>query len=278
MEYTVAQLARLAGVSVRTLRWYDHIGLLRPARVTPAGYRMYGPAEVDALQDILFYRALDVPLKTIAALTAGAPADRLALLRRHRAALEKRRAQLDGLLETLDKTIRTQEGKATMTDNEKFAHLRDEALARGEALYGTEARTAYGDEAVAAQTERLRGLTPEQCGAMQALGQEICAALGEAVRAGADPAGPEGQRIARLHRRWLEYAWPRYTPQAHRGVAELYVQDARFTAYYDEAGGVPGCAAFLRGAVAAFTADSAPAKAADSTAQCGAPSRPAGGE
>ena len=71
MEYTVNGLARLAGVSVRTLHWYDEIGLLRPARVTEAGYRMYGPAEVDALQSILLYRALDVPLKKIGALSAG---------------------------------------------------------------------------------------------------------------------------------------------------------------------------------------------------------------
>ena len=61
-EYTVKQLARLSGVTVRTLHWYDEIGLLRPARVTDAGYRMYGPGEVDRLQGILFYRALGVPL------------------------------------------------------------------------------------------------------------------------------------------------------------------------------------------------------------------------
>ena len=73
MEYTVNGLARLAGVSVRTLHWYDEIGLLRPARVTEAGYRMYGPDEVDALQSILFYRALGVPLKQIGALRTPPP-------------------------------------------------------------------------------------------------------------------------------------------------------------------------------------------------------------
>ena len=75
MEYTVNGLARLAGVSVRTLHWYDEIGLLRPARVTEAGYRMYGPDEVDALQSILFYRALGVPLKQIGALMAQGKRD-----------------------------------------------------------------------------------------------------------------------------------------------------------------------------------------------------------
>ena len=94
MEYTVNGLARLAGVSVRTLHWYDEIGLLRPARVTEAGYRMYGPDEVDALQSILFYRALGVPLKQIGALMADASAGRLAALQSHRAALLCRRAQL----------------------------------------------------------------------------------------------------------------------------------------------------------------------------------------
>ena len=101
MEYTVNGLARLAGVSVRTLHWYDEIGLLRPARVTEAGYRMYGPDEVDALQSILFYRALGVPLKQIGALMADASAGRLAALQSHRAALLCRLAQLDALLATV---------------------------------------------------------------------------------------------------------------------------------------------------------------------------------
>ena len=90
MEYTVNGLARLAGVSVRTLHWYDEIGLLRPARVTEAGYRMYGPDEVDALQSILFYRALGVPLKQIGALMADASAGRLAALQSHRAVLSNK--------------------------------------------------------------------------------------------------------------------------------------------------------------------------------------------
>ena len=61
MEYTIKQLSDLAGITPRTLRWYDSQGLLKPGRVTEAGYRLYGPAEVDRLQQILFYRALDLP-------------------------------------------------------------------------------------------------------------------------------------------------------------------------------------------------------------------------
>ena len=65
MEYTIKQLSDLAGITPRTLRWYDSQGLLKPGRVTEAGYRLYGPAEVDRLQQILFYRALDLPLPEI---------------------------------------------------------------------------------------------------------------------------------------------------------------------------------------------------------------------
>ena len=233
MEYTVNGLARLAGVSVRTLHWYDEIGLLRPARVTEAGYRMYGPDEVDALQSILFYRALGVPLKQIGALMADASAGRLAALQSHRAALLCRRAQLDALLATLDKTILTEEGKCAMTDAEKFEGFKQKLVAENEAEYGAEARGKYGDTAVDVSNAKLMGLSPEQYGA------------GEA------PDGPEGRRIAGLHKQWLCFTWPKYTPKAHLGLAEMYVADERFTAYYDAE--TPGCAAFLRDAVAAFT-------------------------
>lgn len=251
MEYTVNGLARLAGVSVRTLHWYDEIGLLRPARVTEAGYRMYGPDEVDALQSILFYRALGVPLKQIGALMADASAGRLAALQSHRAALLCRRAQLDALLATLDKTILTEEGKCAMTDAEKFEGFKQKLVAENEAEYGTEARGKYGDTAVDASNARLMGLSPEQYGEMQKLSAQINAALAAAVRAGEAPDGPEGRRIAGLHKQWLCFTWPKYTPKAHLGLAEMYVADERFTAYYDAE--TPGCAAFLRDAVAAFT-------------------------
>ena len=94
-------------------------------------------------------------------------------------------------------------------------------------------------------------LTEEEYRQWKALGEELRSRLAAAVSAGADPKGEEGQRIAALHRRWLSFSWESYTPQAHRGLAELYVSDGRFTAYYDQA--VPGCAAFLRDAVAAYT-------------------------
>ena len=249
MEYTVKQLADLAGVTVRTLHWYDKKGLLRPARTTQAGYRVYGTKEVDTLQTILFYRALGMPLGEIKTLLADPAFHRLAALRRHRTALQEERARLDALLATLDKTIQTEEGKTSMTDQEKFEGFKQRLVRENERQYGEEVRQKYGDEAADASNRKLMGLTEEQYGRMQALGEEINTALEEAVRAGEDPAGETGRRIAALHKEWLGFTWPKYTKQAHRGLAQLYVADERFTAYYD--GNVPGCAQFLCDAITA---------------------------
>ena len=87
MEYSIQELAKLAGVTTRTLRWYDQIGLLKPGRVAESGYRYYGDAQVDRLQDILYYRALGVELAQIRECLDDPAFDRLAALRSHLAAL-----------------------------------------------------------------------------------------------------------------------------------------------------------------------------------------------
>ena len=98
MEYSIQQLSRLSGVSTRTLRWYDEIGLLKPGRVAGSGYRYYGPAQVDRLQDILFYRALGVELARIRECLDAPSFDRLAALRQHLAALQAQKARLEDLI------------------------------------------------------------------------------------------------------------------------------------------------------------------------------------
>lgn len=138
-----------------------------------------------------------------------------------------------------------------MSDKEKFEAFKRRAVEANEEQYGKEIREQYGPEAVEASNARLLSMTEEEHGGWKALEAEILSALAAAVRAGEDPAGPAGRRVAELHRRWLCGAWAKYTPQAHRGVAELYTADERFTAYYDKE--VPGCAAFLRDAVRAYT-------------------------
>ncbi len=247
MEYTVAQLSRLAGVSVRTLHWYDEIGLLRPAHTTPAGYRLYGPAQVDRLQDILFYRALGFALKDIGPLLDDASFDRLSALEHHREALCAQRARLDALLQTLADTIAHVKGAHDMNDPEKFTGLKEAAIRENEQAYGAEVRRTWGDEAADAVNARLMGLSPQEHARWKQLEQRILSALEDAVRRGLTPQSDEGARIAALHREWLGFAWPRYSAQAHRGLVQMYTADERFTAYYDAR--QPGCARFLQDAV-----------------------------
>ena len=251
MEYTVKALADLAGVTPRTLRWYDQTGLLKPLRTTEAGYRLYGPKQLDRLQDILFYRELGLDLASIRTILDDPAFDRQAALQSHLTELKARRARLDELILTVQRTIDNIKGGTKMTDQEKFEAFKRRVVAANEAAFGQEIRQRYGDEEADRANACVLALTQEEYTAWKALGDEILQALTAAVQAGAAPAGPEGQRIAQLHRRWLSYSWEAYTPQAHAGLAELYVSDPRFTAYYDRA--VPGCAAFLRDAVRAYT-------------------------
>lgn len=206
---------------------------------------------MDRLQLILFYRALGLELSAIRAILDDPRFDRLAALQSHLAELEARRNHLDDLILTVRKTIAEATGGDSMTDSEKFEAFKRRVAAATEAAYGQEIRAKYGDEEVDRAQACLLSLTQEEYDRWRALGGEIHTALAAAVRTGTDPAGPEGKRIAALHRRWLSYSWEAYTPQAHRGLAELYTSDPRFTAYYDWE--IPGCAAFLRDAIAAYT-------------------------
>ena len=251
MEYSINALAKLAGVTPRTLRWYDETGLLKPLRTTSAGYRIYGPQQVERLQDILFYRELGFELGVIGAILDAPDFDRQAALQSHLTALEQRRARLDALILTVQKTISSLEGDCTMTDNEKFEAFKRKTIEENETKYGKELREQYGDATMDRANAAVLALTQEDYLRWQALSGDILTALSAAVKAGADPSGEEGQRIAALHREWLSFSWETYTPQAHAGLARIYTADERFTAYYDKE--TPGCAAFLRNAILIYT-------------------------
>ena len=138
------------------------IGLLKPSRVAESGYRYYGPAEVDRLQDILYYRALGVELARIRECLDDPAFDRLAALQSHLTALEAERTRLDALIRSVRDTIRCEERKEIMSDEQKFEALKQQVLTRYEQVYGKEAREKYGDHMVDAAQSAIRDLTAEQ--------------------------------------------------------------------------------------------------------------------
>lgn len=250
MEYTVQKLGQIAGISTRTLRYYDDIGLLKPARINSSGYRIYGQAQVDRLQQVLFYRELELSLENIRDILNDPSFDGAKALREHRAKLMEKRQQLDLLIINVEKTISAAEGRIKMSDKEKFEGFKQKLIDDNEKKYGQEIREKYGDEAVNRSNNKVKNMTQEEHDKITILGREIMETLQKAMQTG-DPAGELAQKAVDLHRQWLSFYWDSYTKEAHAGIAQMYVDDERFKAYYDE--NQPGTAEFLRDAVLIYT-------------------------
>ena len=250
MEYTVQKLGKLAGVSTRTLRYYDEIEILKPARINSSGYRIYGEKEVDRLQQILFYRELGVSLYSIKEIVTAPSFDGANALREHRQKLLEKRNQLDILIANVDKTIALTGGKIKMSNKEKFEGFKKNMVDENEKKYGKEIREKYGEDIAKKSNAKMMNMTEQQYEEVTKLTEEVTTTLAEAFKNG-DPASDIAQKAADLHKKWLTYYWSEYSKEAHAGLAQMYVDDERFTAYYDKE--EPGTAAFLRDAVLIYT-------------------------
>lgn len=250
MEYTVQKLGELAGISTRTLRYYDEIGILKPARINSSGYRIYGQAEVDRLQQILFYRELGISLDSIKNIITAPSFDGANALKEHREKLLEKREQLDLLIANVDKTIAVTEGRIKMSNKEKFEGFKQKMIDDNEKKYGKEIREKYGNDTIDKSNAKLKNMTQEQYEAVTKLEQQVKETLAQAFATG-DPASDIAQKAADLHKQWLIFYWSSYSKEAHAGIAQMYVDDDRFRAYYDEK--QPGAAEFLRDAIRIYT-------------------------
>lgn len=250
MEYTVNRLAKIAGISTRTLRYYDEIDILKPARMNSSGYRIYGEAEVDKLQQIMFYRELGVDLESIKSILSSPGFRKLDALKEHHVMLLERKKLLDLLIANVEKTIAKTEGRSIMSDKEKFEGFKHKMIEENELKYGKEIRKKYGEETVNASNQKLKDLSQEQYTKLEELSEQVNEAIGIAYKNG-DPSSDLAQKACELHKEWLLHYWPQYTKEAHMGLVQMYVDDERFTAYYDKI--APGCAVFLRDAMRIYT-------------------------
>nr|WP_269151740.1 MerR family transcriptional regulator [Sutcliffiella horikoshii] len=240
----------MAGVTGRTLRYYDEIGILKPARISASGYRIYGQAEVDKLQQILFYRELEIDLESIQKIISAPTFDEVEALKEHRDKLLTKQKRLEGLIESVDRTLAAKEGSITMSDKEKFEAFKQNMIDENENEYGEEVRAKYGHDTMDKSNAKLKGMSKNQYEQGEKLGEEVLVVLNEAFQTG-DPAGDLAQKAADLHRQWLGLYWDSYSKEAHAGLAQMYVDDERFTAFYDKK--QPGTAEFLRDAIYIYT-------------------------
>ena len=249
-QYSVQKLAKLAGVSVRTLHHYDRLGLLKPSVRTEAKYRLYGEKELLLLQQILFYKELDFPLGEIKRILSDPEFDLLEALTSHRQALIARKNRLTTLLETIDKTMSKVNGEQVMlTDDQLYAGFTKEQAQ----TYRQEAAAKYGEETVQQSETHLRKMSKAGFEQLKAEQQEIGAALYAMKHL--DPTSVEVQQLIARHYANIRAFWgPSVSAEdqadAYKGLGQLYVDDPRYT--QQDGQGQSEYALFLRQAMIHF--------------------------
>lgn len=241
--FTVKQLSKLAGITPRTLHYYDEIGLLKPSRVGDNGYRHYGDEALLRLQQILLYRELDMPLEDIKKIMGRRSFDVLTALESHKEQLTKRIGQMERLIATVDDTILYMKGKKEMSEKQLFEPFSEEQQAE----YQKEAEQMYDPEVVKASNRKWKSYTTAD---KQRIGEEGNAVYRELLAAmpkGA--ASPEVQACVERWRRHMDYFWTP-SPEQLVGLAHLYNDDPRFKANYDKVD--PRLAEFMLEAVTIY--------------------------
>lgn len=249
--WRIGDLARLSGVSVRTLHHYDAIGLLRPSGRTTAGYRVYGRDELLRLQQILLYRRIDLPLAEIRRILDEPGFDPADTLRDHRIEIEHQIERATTVLETIDRTLRHLEG-ATMPLNDD--QLYEGLTADQRRRYPSEARERFGEAEVRASEDRIRTLSPEAWARVRGEEGAVSRALADAM-VDTPPDDPAIQELVSRYRRMLGHFYE-ITPERYLGLAHLYTEDPAFRAHFEEI--APGLAEYLRAAIEVYVSRAEP--------------------
>ncbi len=243
MSLTVSQVARLARVSVRALHHYDEIGLLRPSGRSEAGYRLYEEADLQRLQQVLFFKELGFPLEEITRIVSDPGFDLRAALLMQRQMLTERATRVQALIGAVDAALESLEKGTVMTKEEMFEVFGDFDPAK----YEEEARERWGNtEAYRESARRTARYTKKDWERIKAEGDELQRELAAMLEAGRAPTEPEVMAVAERHRGYIERWFYPCTPELHRGLGELYVSDSRFTENIDRVR--PGLAQYTRDA------------------------------
>jgi MerR family transcriptional regulator, thiopeptide resistance regulator len=249
-KHTVKQLARLSGVSVRTLHYYDEIGLLRPAQVGANGYRYYGREELLRLQQILLHRELGLPLDAIASLLDDSDRGRVDRLREHRQQLMQRTEHYRELIATVDRTIAELEGGKKVDTKHLYSGFSPEKQAEYEAQlverFGPSMRESIETSRRSVEALGKDGIATR----MQELA-EVEAALAQHC-ARQTPAGdPALNALLVRHQAWVSTMWGKPCPAwRYAGLADLYESHPDFRARYETL--APGLADYLPAVMRAY--------------------------
>lgn len=241
---TVKQVSELSGVSIRTLQYYDNIGLLSPGERTEAGYRLYDAEQLATLQEVLLFRELEFPLKEIKEILASPSYDRTKALRQQVELLTLKQEHLSGLIDLANTLLNNenQEGANTMDFNAFDKTRLDE--------YAKRAREEYsGTEAYKEYEEKSAGRTDAEEQAFAAEFINIFAKFGKVQNE--DPASPAAQALVQELRDYITEHFYHCTPEILAGLGKMYAADGEFKENIDHAGGT-GTAEFVSKAIAVY--------------------------
>ena len=247
MSLTDGELAKLTGITVRALHHYDELRLVVPSERTEAGYRKYTDEDVLRLQEVLVFRELGLPLAEIAAVLDDPEHRRAEALRKHRELIAAKRGRLDAMLAAIDAALEIEEGRVMEEDQVKslFEGFDHEA-------YADDAEQRWGDtDAYKESQRRTKRYGKAEWDAIRREGEAIYARFAELLREGAAPGDARVRGVVEAHRAHIDRWFYPCSPKMQRGLAELYVNDARFTANIDRI--APGLARFMHDAIAAAT-------------------------
>lgn len=230
MSYSVGQVAGFAGVTVRTLHHYDDIGLLVPSERSHAGHRRYSDADLDRLQQILFYRELGFPLDEVAALLDDPDTDPREHLRRQHELLTARIEKLQKMAAAVEQAMEARTMGINLTPEERFEVFGD----KDPEQYAEETEARWGGTEAYAETQRRAATyTKEDWTRIKAEVEDWEQRYTALMAAGEPATGEHAMDLAEEHRRHIG-AWYFECPyEMHRCFADMYVDDERFKAYYD---------------------------------------------
>lgn len=245
-QRTVGAIARLVGISVRTLHHYDHIGLVVPSGRTASGYRMYDDADVERLHRVLTYRELGFPLEQIATLLDDPSVDAMAHLRDQHDLLTERIDRLHRMVAAVEEMMNAKKDGIQLTAAEQAEIFGDDWPGDE---YATEAQERWGDtDAWRQSQERTARFDKDDWRRIKVEGDALEAKLADVMRAGVTAGSPEADALAEQHRAGINRFYD-CGYEMHVCLAEMYLSDPRFTAHYDTR--APGLAQFLRDIIVA---------------------------
>ncbi len=252
----IHEIARAAGISVRTLHHYDAIGLLRPNDRLDNGYRSYAREDAERLQQILFYRELGFSLAAIRSMLSAPDFDRAAALRAQAEEMERLAGRYRRLAKLARETLTHLEGGIAMSEKDMLAGFDYESMMEHQKKHEGEAEQRWGNTEAyrqsASRAKRYRKEDWERIGARQ---EENLRDLIACYRGGEPHDGPRAAAVCAKAQSIISENFYDCTDEIFSGLGEMYVADERFTAYYDKH--EPGLAAYYSRAIQSYCAHKA---------------------